>query len=119
MPKKFYKHKLLFDENVPPRLYFPNLNQYFDVKHIRDDLKKGKAIDKNVYDIAVSLGRIIITSNIKDFRPLAGSKKDAGIIGIPDHLLAHQLDTKLTAFFKKTNPKILAGKYVSLMARVK
>jgi hypothetical protein len=58
-------------------------------------------------------GRIILTFNTKHFRPLAGTKKDVGIIGISSNILAPQIDTKLTAFLKKISPKFLAGKYVS------
>lgn len=41
MPKGFYKHRLLLDENMPHRSEFPILNSKFDVKHIEDDLGKG------------------------------------------------------------------------------
>ncbi len=40
MVHKFYKHKLLFDEGFPPRWLFPRVNERFDVKHIKDDLRK-------------------------------------------------------------------------------
>ncbi len=49
MPKSFYKHKLLFDENMPRRLVFPRLNELFDVKHIRDDLGHGGISDPEVH----------------------------------------------------------------------
>jgi hypothetical protein len=114
MPKGFYKHKILLDENMPQRNRFPTLNKLFDVKHIRDDLKRAKLDDLAVYELAVSLGRVIITYNVKDFRPLAGMKADAGIIGIPDRLPLPQQDTKLCAFLKKHTPHALAGKFNAL-----
>ncbi len=40
MTSRFYKHKLLLDEGFPPRSYFPRLNQRFEVKHIKSDLRK-------------------------------------------------------------------------------
>jgi hypothetical protein len=52
MPKKFHKHKLLLDENMPSRRVFPRLNALFDVKHVRDDLKSAGASDDQVYEIA-------------------------------------------------------------------
>ena len=48
MVHHFYKHKLLLDENMPPRLEFPRLNGLFDVKHIRDDLGSGGLLDPEV-----------------------------------------------------------------------
>ena len=45
MPKRFYKHKLLLDENMPSRPALPRLNQHFDVKHIRDDIHHGQIDD--------------------------------------------------------------------------
>src|SRR5438128_524430 len=70
MPKRFYKHKTLLDEQVSPRQYFPRLNERFDVKHIKHDLNLGSLPDPDLYQLAVSQGRIILTKNVKDFRPL-------------------------------------------------
>lgn len=116
MPRGFYKHKLLLDENFPNRSRFPLLNKHFDIKNVRDDFKRGGAEDIDVYDLAVVSGRIIITFNTKHFRPLAGKKQDAGIIGVSSNLLAPQIDKKLTAFLKKTSPKSIAGKYIPFMS---
>jgi predicted nuclease of predicted toxin-antitoxin system len=116
MPKAFYKHKITLDENFPHRACFPLLNKQFDVKHIREDLKKGGATDNDVYDFAVISGRIIVTFNIKHFRPLAGTKKDFGIIGVSANMLAPQIDKKLTALLKKKSQKSLAGKYITLLS---
>jgi predicted nuclease of predicted toxin-antitoxin system len=114
MPKRFHKHKLLLDENISPRTVFPGLNSKFDVKHIRDDLKQGGLPDPEVYEVAVKQQRILITNNIKHFRSFAGTKPDAGIIGIPAHATASQIDTKLTALLVKSSEKALAGKFTPL-----
>jgi hypothetical protein len=45
MPKRFYKHKLLLDENMPSRPTLPRLNQHFDEKHICDDIHHGQIDD--------------------------------------------------------------------------
>ncbi len=37
MPKPFYTHKVLFDENMPPRQHFPRFNEHVDVKHVSHD----------------------------------------------------------------------------------
>jgi len=51
-PIKFYKFKLLLDENMSPRQRFSRLNSRFDVKHIRDDLNQSGLKDPSVYAIA-------------------------------------------------------------------
>ena len=114
MVKRFYKHKILLDENMPPRSDFPRLNEYFNVKHVDHDLGHSGIPDDKAYDLAVSQERIILTRNIKHFAPLAGTKDDAGIIGIPPHWSPLQLDKKLTAFLMHKSPKSLQGKLSTL-----
>jgi len=114
MSKKLHKHKLLLDENISPRTAFPRLNSIFDVKHVRDDLQRGGLSDPQVYTLAVAHQRILVTYNIKHFQPLAGSKEDAGIIGISANLSPLQIDTKLTALLRRSTPKGLAGKFTEL-----
>ena len=114
MPRRFHKHKLLLDENLSPRTAFPTLNRTYDVKHVRDDLKRGGLPDPDVYQVAVREQRLLLTSNIKHFRTLAGTRDDAGIIGISPHLSASQVDSKLTALLTRQTPQSLAGKFTSL-----
>jgi predicted nuclease of predicted toxin-antitoxin system len=111
MPKHFHKHKLLFDENMDVRQLFPRLNEHFDVKHVRDDLHLGGLKDPSVYDLAVVQGRIILTINGDDFRPLVGTKQDAGVIKIPDAWTRERIDSKLTALIMRHGPKYFAGHY--------
>jgi hypothetical protein len=77
MPKGFYKHKLLLDEHLPPRQFLPRLNEHFDVKHIKHDLHQGGMDDPPIHELAVKQGRIILTRNIKHFRPLLGNGNDS------------------------------------------
>src|SRR5262249_10521546 len=70
MPKAFYKHKALLDEHLLHRRLYPLLNAHFNVKHIRDDLHLDGLPDTAIYELAVKQGRIILTTNVKDFRPL-------------------------------------------------
>jgi predicted nuclease of predicted toxin-antitoxin system len=114
MVKRFYKHKLLFDENMPPRTALPRLNEHFDVKHVAMDLDKGGIDDPVVYDLAVELGRIIVTRNVKHFAPLVSTKPDRGIIAIPPHWQPAQIDTKLTALLRKHGPNYFNGQLVRL-----
>ena len=114
MVKRFYKHKLLLDENMPQRQYFPVLNQHFDVKHIAADFRKSGLPDPQVYDLARSEHRLLITYNHKDFRDLALRSKDTGVIGVsPNMSLAH-IDNKLTALLTKATENELYGMFIVL-----
>jgi hypothetical protein len=114
MPKGFYKHKLLLDENMPHRTDFANLNRMFDVKHIEDDFRHGGLDDPDVYLLAVNQKRILVTYNSKHFRSLAGSKDDAGIIGVSANLPIPHVDTKLTALLTRSTPNSLQRKFTPL-----
>lgn len=103
MPR-FYKHKLLFDENMPPRTRYTRLNEYFDVKYVSHDYHKDGISDEEVYRIAYEQKRIIITINRDDFIKLAGTKDDRGIIALPDGQVATRTDTKLTALLMRHGP---------------
>jgi hypothetical protein len=113
MPKSFYKHKALLDEHLLHRRLYPLLNAHFDVKHIRDDLHLGGLPDPEVYDLAVKQGRIILTTNVKDFRPLL-REDSPGIIGIPDAWSLSLIDSKLTALLTRHGPNYFRGRYRSL-----
>jgi predicted nuclease of predicted toxin-antitoxin system len=115
MLHKFYKHKTLLDEQISPRQYFPGLNERFDAKHIKHDLNLASLPDPEVYELARSQGRIILTKNVKDFRPLL-RKDSPGIIGIPEAWSNHRIDTKLTALLMKHGANFFRGRYLSLAA---
>jgi predicted nuclease of predicted toxin-antitoxin system len=114
MPKRFHKHKLLLDENMPERSMFPRLNALFDVKHIRDDLNSGGFSDPQVYDLAMKLKRLIVTFNARDFKKLASRSKATGVIGRSANLAPSHVDTKLTTLLTKSTASALQGKYTSL-----
>src|SRR5918992_5519052 len=105
MPKKFYKFKLLLDENMPPRQRFPRLNSRFDLKHIRDDFNQIGIKDPAVYDIAAKQNRLIITFNGRDFIKLVSKSAQTGVINVSANLRYEQIDTKLTAFLTKSSEK--------------
>jgi predicted nuclease of predicted toxin-antitoxin system len=115
MPKRFHKHKILLDEQVSPRRYFTALNEHFDVKHITHDLNLSGLPDPQVYELAVSQGRIILTKNVKDFRKLLRDDSP-GIIGIPETWSLSRVDTKLTALLMQHGPNYFHGHYRSLAA---
>jgi hypothetical protein len=115
MPKSFYKHKTLLDEQLLHRRLYPLLNAHFDVKHIRDDLHLGGLPDPEIYELAARQGRIILTTNVKDFRHLL-REDSPGIIGIPDAWSLSRIDSKLTALLVRHGPKYFRGRYRSLAA---
>src|SRR5512134_277012 len=103
MPKRFYKHKLLLDENLLPRQRLAQLNERFDVKHIKHDLRLGGLDDAPIHELALAQQRIILTKNVQDFRRLL-REDSPGVIGIPETWSAERLDTKLTSLFTKHGP---------------
>src|SRR5918996_1293505 len=115
MPKPFYKHKLLLDEHLPPRQFLFRLNAHFDVKHIKHDLHHGGMDDPLIHELAVKQGRIILTRNVKHFRPLL-REDTPGLIGVPETWPRDQLDTKLTALLMHHGPNYFRGRYRSLAA---
>jgi hypothetical protein len=114
MALRFHKHKILLDENFPPRLTYPRLNGMFDVKHLRDDLGGGGITDDQVYDLASKLRRIVVTFNAKDFKKLTSKSNTTGVIGVSPLLPTHQIDMKLTALLVRSSEKALLGKFTPL-----
>jgi Domain of unknown function (DUF5615) len=115
MPKSFFKHKILLDEHLYHRRAYPTLNEHFDVKHIKLDLNQGGMDDPLIYELAVKQGRIILTTNVKDFRPLL-QEDSAGVIGIPETWSTTRIDTKLCALLMKNSPNYFKGHFRSLGA---
>lgn len=113
MPR-FYKHKLLLDEGLPYKKYLPKLNARYDLKHIKEDLKKDKLPDEEVYKIAKKLKRLLIVFNVRDYKNLASKSKDTGIIGVSQNLPIEQIDNKLLAILNKSRGKSLYGKLTSI-----
>src|SRR6266566_4954275 len=114
MPKKFYKYKLLLDENMPPRIKFTRLNSRYDLKHIRDDFHLTGLPDPDVYEFARQRKRLILTFNGDDFKPLVTKSLETGVIYLSENLLNEQIDTKLTALLSKNTPKALYGKLTTI-----
>lgn len=114
MTKRFYKHKLLLDENFPVRSYFPNLNNRHNVKHITDDLNFSSLADDKVYKLAQKEGRMIVTYNVKDFVPLVENDTKTGVIGVSPSLPPEQIDKKLTALLNRSTRKSLVGKLTTI-----
>src|SRR5947199_7859024 len=114
MPRTFYKHKVLLDEGFPPRWYFPMVNERFDVKHIKHDFQKIGLPDTEVFAFAAQVKRLIVTYNAKDFRPLAATSQETGVIGVSALMPYHQIDTKLTSLLTNSSEHALRGTYTAL-----
>jgi predicted nuclease of predicted toxin-antitoxin system len=114
MPRRFYKFKLMLDENMPPRQRFPRLNSRFDVKHIRDDLSHTGLKDPSVYALASKLNRLIITFNGDDFKNMVAQSSQTGVINVSANLRYDQIDTKLTSLLTKSSPNALFDKFTDL-----
>lgn len=110
MVRKFHKHKLLLDEGFPVRSYFPLLNNRFDVKHVTQDFKQVSLSDKQVHRFAADHDRVVVTLNIKDFKPLSPTNKNTGVIGVSANLPYEQVDKKLTALLNRSSKKELLGR---------
>lgn len=112
------KPKLLLDEGFPPRKSFSTLNNYCDVKHISHDLGLGGATDLSVYEMANQLGRVMVTFNIKDFRPMV--KADTmTVIGISADMTTRKIDSKLTSLIKRMPESAQKGKYKTITGDAK
>lgn len=115
MSLKFYKHKLLLDEGIFLRQSLKRVNSRHDVKHIKHDLNSGGIKDSEVYKIACEKKRIIITYNIRDFKKLALTNKNTGVIGVSQNLTPDRLDSKLNSLLSKNSEKSFYGKYTPLI----
>jgi hypothetical protein len=114
MASRFYKYKVLLDEGFPPRIYFPRVNQRFDVKHIKHDLGKIGLPDEEVYALAAANKRLIVTYNARHFRRVAPNSTDTGVIGVSALMPYAHIDNKLTALLTKSGKTALYGKYTAL-----
>jgi len=119
MPKP-HRYKLLLDEGLSPRNRYSILNSRHDVKHLIHDYsvnkirhESGEVIhDDEVYKFAITKGRLIITFNIKHFRPIAEKSTQTGIIGLSPHLtLDDYIDSRLNALLTRKKPTELFGTY--------
>lgn len=111
MSRKFYKYRLLLDENFPDRHRLPRLNHRFNLKHLVSDLQMTGISDEKVFEVGQKQKRIIVTFNDKDFFGIATKSKNTGVIGVSAQLSIDQIDKKLTAFLIKQTPKLLYGQF--------
>jgi hypothetical protein len=80
---------------------------------IRQPLHLAGLPDPAIDELARKQGRIILTINVKDFRPLL-REDSPGIIGIPENWSADRIDSKLTALLMRHGPNYFRGSYRAL-----
>ena len=119
MAPRFYKHKILLDENFPNRKYFPILNSRFNVKHIAKDLKHSGWSDDQIYKFAQKGKMVIVTFNVKDFVDFVDVSHNTGIVGVSNNLSNEDIDKKLTALFTKSTKRSLFGKITHITGETK
>lgn len=119
MTPRFYKHKILLDENFPNRSFFPSLNSKFTIKHIAKELKHSGWSDDQIYKFAQKEKMVIVTFNIKDFAEFVDISHTTGIVGVSSNLSNEDIDKKLTALFTKNSEKSLFGKITHITGESK
>ncbi|MEU9573736.1 DUF5615 family PIN-like protein [Streptomyces massasporeus] len=116
MPKHFHKHKLLLDENMPPRSLLPLTNERFDVKHVNLDLHQGGIDDLAVYRLAAREKRIVVSQNWRHFVKLVGTGEDAGVIAVTGKDWA-RMDSQLMSVLTRHTAAHFRGKVLALNAQ--
>lgn len=112
------KPKLLLDEGLPKRQSLVVLNAYCDIKHIKHDYKRGGWQDQQVFRLANKDSRILVTFNIRDFRPLI-NRDSISVIGLSDSLSKQQIDKKLTSLCKRLKPAQFVGQFFPITNETK
>lgn len=84
------------------------------MRHIVHDFIHRRQIDdKEIYDIAVSDNRFVVTINFKDFRKFAVKDKP-GIIALPSDLTIGDIENVLLKFISMTTSAKCIGKAIKL-----
>ena len=112
--RKFYRHKLLLDEQFPSKSFFPRTNSRFNLKHIVGDYHQGGLSDLEIYKMGIKEKRLIVTLNIRHFQKLVNHTDETGIIGISGNLKFDQIDKKLSSLLLKFSEKELWGKLIKI-----
>lgn len=80
--------KALLDEQLSPQISALLRQMGYDVEAVADRPDLLGCTDRSIFEIASAEGRVVITNNIKDFRPLAAEwlaqgRVHAGLILLP------------------------------------
>lgn len=72
-----------------------------------------------MYQFAAKTKRLLVTFNGADFKDLARTNNETGIISLSENLLREQLDKKLTALLQRSTPKGLYGRFTTSTGETK
>ena len=108
MPKPPHKFNLLLDENMESRKLFTRINNFHNVKHLTEDLKKSGITDNEVFLIAKHNRRILLTYNFQDFKNFKLTDQ-VGIVGISRNLKLIDVDKKVMSFLRNKVESELYG----------
>lgn len=95
---------------MPPRNKFSRTNERFDIKHLVSDFNKSGLKDLEVHKLGCTEKRLIVTFNVRDFKPFATKSVESGIIAISPNLSNDTIDTKLLSLLQRSRKKQLYGK---------
>ncbi|MBI2017913.1 DUF5615 family PIN-like protein [Candidatus Daviesbacteria bacterium] len=119
MKAKFFKHKILLDENFFVPSYLPKLNKKFTVKHILQNPEHKGWSDWKVFRFASKNHMFVVTFNVKDFVDFVELSNTTGIVGISTNLSEEDIDKKLTALFTRSSKRSLFGKITFISGETK
>lgn len=112
------RYKLLLDEMLPRRTKYPLLNCFHDVRHIVHDYKKSGSSDIEVLKLSAKEGRILVTKNIKHFRPV-GTEHGVDIIGVTETIPPEELDKSIMAKLRKWGKAKMSGRFMAIVKAVR
>jgi predicted nuclease of predicted toxin-antitoxin system len=110
--KAHQTERLLLDEGLPNRRYFPALNRRHAVRHVHE-LKLSGRPDSVIYQRAAAEHRLIVTFNTKDYAKLLRAGLPT-VIGLSMQLSSRQIDLKLSALLKRLRPRDRLGRVLKV-----
>jgi hypothetical protein len=85
-----------------------------DVKHIAHDYKSAGVSDDKVFGLAFRDKRILVTKNVKHFRPLLSDYK-VDVIGVTEAVGPEELDKAITARLRKWGKTEMSGRFTAIV----
>lgn len=108
------RYKLLLDEMLPRRSKYPLLNCFHNIRHIVHDYKLAGSSDEKVLKLAAKEERVLITKNIKHFRP-SGEEYDVDIIGVMETIPPEELDRSVMAKLRRWGKTRMSGRFTTIV----
>ena len=110
--KKVKKFRLLLDAAFARPQVFARLSKKANISHVVWDFRKsGQVSDEEIYQLATTEKRFVVTINYSDFKKLIKPGR-AGVIGVPSYLANEEIDKLLADFISGKDPQEFLGKAV-------